>query len=97
MPPSRVACNNYTTAIRNLQNAQRVRHISVNLDRSAGLFNQIVTRDNLDSDAQFNVQGKQAERIIADYDLDNGYGSYLIGPDGHIAAINPSISNLITI
>ncbi len=95
--PSRVACNNYTTAIRNLQNAQRVRHISVNLDRSAGLFNQIVTRDNLDSDAQFNVQGKQAERIIADFDLDNGYGSYLIGPDGHIAAINPSISNLITI
>ena len=67
------------------------------LFRSAGLFNQIVTRDNLDSDAQFNVQGKQAERIIADYDLDNGYGSYLIGPDGHIAAINPSISNLITI
>ena len=35
--PSRVACNNYTTAIRNLQNAQRVRHIAVNLDRSAGL------------------------------------------------------------
>lgn len=38
-------------------------HIAINFDKSKGLFNEIVKRDNLDTAAQFNVQGEVASTI----------------------------------
>lgn len=73
---------------------QDVRHISVNFDDEPALFAEIAKRDGLDMTAQYHVEGAAAEKIISDYGLEKGYGSMLIGPDGRIAKLNPTASEL---
>ncbi|MDE7376969.1 MAG: SCO family protein, partial [Muribaculaceae bacterium] len=71
-----------------------LRHVSVNFDQEPALFAEIAKRDGLDMAQQFNVTGAQANNIASDYGLDHGFGSMLIAPDGRIAKVNPSLSEL---
>ncbi|WP_289738578.1 thioredoxin family protein [Paramuribaculum intestinale] len=68
--------------------------LSVNFDRSERLFREIVRRDNLSAENHIHVDGSQANRIIHDYRLTEGFKSLLIDPKGRIVATNPSIETL---
>ena len=68
--------------------------LSVNFDRSERLFREIVRRDNLSAENHIHVDGSQANRIIHDYRLTEGFTSLLIDPKGRIVAMNPSIETL---
>ncbi len=98
--PSRVAVNNYDTALRHRggnTSKNDIVHLSVNFDTSKDLFEAIVKADNLDASTQFNASGNFAKSIIGNFDLEHGYGSLLIDPYGKIIAVNPEISNLTAI
>lgn len=68
--------------------------LSVNFDRSERLFREIVRRDNLSAKNHIHVDGSQANRIINDYRLSEGFKTLLINPEGRIVAMNPSIETL---
>ena len=68
--------------------------LSVNFDRSERLFREIVRRDNLSAENHIHDDGSQANRIIHDYRLTEGFKSLLIDPKGRIVAMNPSIETL---
>lgn len=91
---SRVACNEYTTFEKNVQNKERFCLLSVNFDRNERLFREIVRRDNLNAKTQFNVQGDDAKEIKGTYHLNDGYKTFLIDPIGRIIATNPSTTKL---
>lgn len=93
---SRMSVNNYNNWMSNRQ-PENVDFLSVNFDKSERLFHEIVKRDGLNSDQQFNVSGNQAKQIIRDYHLDKGYGSILISPEGKIVAHNPTNGDLAKI
>ncbi|MCC8120281.1 MAG: redoxin domain-containing protein [Bacteroidales bacterium] len=90
---SRVQCNAYSAWVNDCHDA-KIHHVGVNFDQEPALFHEITRLDGLDKATQFNVSGSAADRIISDYQLAQGYGTMLIGPDGRIAAINPSTSDL---
>ena len=69
-------------------------HVSVNLDRSESVFNQIVTIDNLDRSAQFTTAQDMQDDIIKSWRLEDGYHSFLIDPNGVIIAIDPTAESL---
>ena len=69
-------------------------HVSVNLDRSESVFNQIVAIDNLDRSAQFTTAEDMQDDIIKSWRLEDGYHSLLIDPNGVIIAIDPTPETL---
>ena len=69
-------------------------HVSVNLDRSESVFNQIVAIDNLDRSAQFTTAQDMQDDIIKSWRLEDGYHSFLIDPNGVIIAIDPTPESL---
>ena len=69
-------------------------HVSVNLDRSESVFNQIVAIDNLDRSAQFTTAEDMQDDIIKSWRLEDGYHSFLIDPNGVIIAIDPTPESL---
>ena len=50
--------------------------------------------DSLNPVEQYNVRGNDAKEIEMKYQLDDGYGSLLIDPEGKIIAHNPTDSQL---
>lgn len=90
---SRQSVNDYTSWLRNNGNG-KIDLLSVNFDKSEGLFHEIVKRDGLISDMQFNVSGNTAYKIKDEFHLDNGYGSLLLDPSGKIIAHNPTREQL---
>ena len=91
---SRIACQQYSSFTRENQQEDEFCHISVNFDRSEALFNEIVKRDKLQAKTQYFAQGDKASRLMADYQLENGFNTYLIDPQGRIVAKNPSTQHL---
>ena len=91
---SRIACRQYSSFTRENQPENEFCHISVNFDRSETLFKEIVKRDRLHAETQYFAQGDKASRLMADYQLENGFSTYLIDPQGRIVARNPSIQHL---
>lgn len=89
---SRLKSNEYNAL--GLEANSNVECISINFDRSRRLFEEIVNRDRLNRDSQYHVSAKDADRIIRDFDLEDGYKSYLIGPNGRIMAVNPDTNYL---
>ena len=72
-----------------------LKHVSVNFDRSEGVFQAITRTDGTHSTTQLFCPEAQREAIIKNWHLDEaGYCSYLIGPDGDIAAVNPGREEL---
>ncbi len=91
---SRKTANDYTTWIDEDDINSKIDLLSVNFDKSEKLFHEIVRRDGLKEETQFNVSGNQASKIIDDFHLEQGYGSLLIDPSGQIVSHNPSRSEL---
>ena len=90
---SRKTTNDYTSWL-NSTGIKKVDLLSVNFDKSERLFQEIVKRDGLNEDMQFNVSGNLAKKIKDDFHLDHGYGTLLIDPSGQIVAHNPSIDEV---
>lgn len=90
---SRIDCSKYSTWI-NANAPENLRHLSVNFDEHPELWREIAKRDNLAENAQFNVSGSKAAKIISDFGLEHGYGSVLIAPDGKVIGFDPKISEL---
>lgn len=66
-------------------------HIGVNLDNNEMLFREIVHRDGLTSNTQFYAEKNRADRLKSAYHLDrDGFGAFLINPEGKIVAKNPT-------
>ncbi len=84
---SRLKSNQYNAL--GIEKNDHVERVSVNFDRSENLFKEIVSRDRLDPSSQFHVNDSQAEKLIRRFGLDDGFKSYLIGPDGRIESVNP--------
>lgn len=91
--PSRKSANDYTAWLR-ANPGKDLRLLSVNVDSSPDLFNEIVRRDSLIGATQYHVQGDTAAAIVNNYGLDKGLGSLLVSPDGKIVAHNPDKSYL---
>jgi len=64
-------------------------HVSVNLDRSEGVFNTIVALDDLNRSSQFCTSVDVQEGIIKSWRLDEGYHTFLLDADGMIVAVDP--------
>lgn len=72
-------------------------HVSVNLDRSASVFNGIVALDNLDRSAQFGTSLEAQDAIIKGWRLNEGFHSFLIDADGTIVAVDPDAKTLASV
>lgn len=68
--------------------------VSVNLDRSERLFNEIVRLDNLNATTQFHVSPAEAAALRSGYNLRDGFKSFLIDPEGRIVEMNPAASTV---
>lgn len=90
---SRQNVNDYTSWLKANGNS-KIDLLSVNFDKSERLFQEIVRRDGLNSEMQFNVSGNQAYKIKDEFHLDKGYGSILLDPSGKIIAHNPTREEL---
>ncbi len=80
----------------NLPRSRRpVAFVSVNFDESRSLVTEIAAIDGLDPSTIAQASGPAARRIIRDYDLSEGYDTFLIDPEGRIVSRNPSEDTLI--
>lgn len=90
---SRQSVNGYTAWL-NAHGNSKIDLLSINFDKSEKLFKEIVKRDGLIDEMQFNVSGNQARQIKDEFHLDDGYGSLLINPQGQIIYHNPTYEEL---
>ncbi len=90
---SRKSVNDYTAWLHANDNAN-VEMLSVNFDKSESLFREIVKRDGLDSEKNFNVKGVAARQIAEEFNLDKGFGAVLIAPNGRVVCVNPTLEQL---
>ena len=72
-------------------------HVSVNLDRSVSVFNNVVAIDNLNRSAQYSTSADLQDAIIKSWRLDEGYHSFLLDADGKIIAVDPDAKTLAQI
>ena len=73
-------------------------YLAVNLDRSQGLFDQIIALDNIDIKSQYHVSQDEQERIMNMWHQQpESLGSFLINPNGKIIQLNPSLEDLAAI
>lgn len=68
--------------------------ISINLDQSERLFNEIVANDCLSHEMQFHPDKMQMEQIVESYPDSEHTTSFLINSAGKIVAVNPEISTI---
>ena len=72
-------------------------HVSVNMDRSEGVFNSVVALDSLDRTAHFSTSQDAQDVIIKSWRLEDGYHSFLIDAQGKIIAIDPDYNQLASL
>lgn len=90
---ARLATKDYDDATREFPEEQFSR-VSVNIDSSRRLCNEIIRRDRLNADVQHHADDDQISTIMRDWHLYSGLRSFLIDPSGKIIAVNPSIPTL---
>lgn len=69
-------------------------HVSVNLDRSANVFNSVVALDDLDRLTHYTTSIEAQETVIKGWRLDEGYHSFLLDGEGKIIAVDPDEKTL---
>lgn len=75
--------------------AGNVEVVSVNLDRSERLMEEIVKIDNLDANSQFRIDNaSMAEYALQAYRMNGGLRTFVINPDGELVAADPSADDL---
>ncbi len=90
---SRIAAGQYSQ-FANSEREGQLALLSVNIDRNERLFREIVRRDGLKTETQFHVTPDVASDLIEKFDMSEGLQSFLIDPQGKIAAVNPTIQSL---
>ena len=94
-PESRMACKQHDLAA---ASSPKLHHLAVNLDRSKGLFDQLVVADQLHSESQFHLDADRHDEVTLAWRQQQGaYSSFLIDPDGKIAKVNPTDADLAQI
>lgn len=86
---SRIANLQYDRAVRSINELE---HVSVNFDRSEGVYRGIVRNDGLDKSSQF--YGGNEMSLYSRYGLNRGMKSLLLDPSGMIVAENPHPNDL---
>lgn len=94
-PQSRIAANEYNRVTLSLP-AGSLSLLSVNLDSSAALHREVVSRDRLTPEMQFHVEASKAERLVDAYNMRHGLRSFLIDPQGTVIAVNPTKEAIIS-
>lgn len=86
---SRAECNR-AKAIANAAAGTEVpvKHIGINMDEDADLFEALAQSDGLDAASQYNVSGDAARRVASAYGLHGNLGTLLLDKDGRILAVN---------
>ncbi len=91
-PDSRISNRQYDRAC---GTDGKVRHISVNLDRSGGVYDMTCRLDSLNPSSQFHCDSLQQQNVVREWRLDaSGYRSFLVDASGKIVAINPTVQML---
>ena len=73
---------------------ERYTHVSVNMDRSISVFNNVIALDNLDRSAQFFSSLETQDEIIKNWRLEESYHTFLLDASGMIIAIDPDEKTL---
>ena len=73
---------------------ERYTHVSVNMDRSISVFNNVIALDNLDRSAQFFSSLETQDEIIKNWRLEEAYHTFLLDASGMIIAIDPDEKTL---
>lgn len=89
--PSRLAAGQYDRFAHS-SSAGQVALLSVNLDSNERLYREIARIDGLNAESQYHAQGHQADQLIRRFQMTDGLQSFLVDPEGKIAAVNPSIT-----
>ena len=90
-PRSRIANKAYNDFAG--KRADDLKYVSVNFDPSSGVFEELIKVDGLSGSNQYHIDGMK-NRIFSDYNLRQGYASYLVAPDGVVVAMNPTVDEL---
>ena len=69
-------------------------HVSVNMDRSKSVFDNVIVLDNLDRSAQFFSSLETQDEIIKNWRLNEAYHSFLLDANGVIIAVDPDEKTL---
>ncbi|MCH5319482.1 MAG: redoxin domain-containing protein [Paramuribaculum sp.] len=88
---SRICVKDYEQSLSSVEEG-KLKIVSMNFDRSATLFREIVRIDNMNEETQYHVEDSEASDIIRAFDLSDGFKSFLIDREGRIVAVNPSIT-----
>ena len=72
-----------------------IEYIAVNMDRSQGLFEQLITVDMLDAHSQFYIEHDAQQKVIQQWrQQPDKFSSFLIDPQGFIVKANLNINDL---
>lgn len=78
--------------------AADVEYVAVNMDRSQGLFEQLVSADGLEPSHQFHVAIEQQDKIMEQWRQQRDeFSSFLVSPEGLIVKINPTATDIANI
>lgn len=93
-PVSRIAAVDYDSLTDKLPETAHFRLLSVNLDKSREVYEEIAETDNLSEGTQIHVNLTDNRRLESDYHLAATRNAYLVNPEGIIVAVNPSASEV---
>lgn len=69
--------------------------VSISLDQYASVYNAVVKQDRLDTHTCYRADNSESESLFRNYDLKNGFATYLIDHEGMIVAKNMAVKELI--
>ncbi|MDR0413729.1 MAG: thioredoxin family protein [Dysgonamonadaceae bacterium] len=67
---------------------KNLRLISISLDENPSVFQGVIKADRLDKATQFNIADRTKSGLLGQHCLKNGFGNWLIGPNGVIVETN---------
>ena len=76
------------------ENSKLISLVSVNFDKTEGLFDEILKKDKLENKSHYFEQDGKNSEVYKKYHLNSGYSSFLISREGRIIAINPTKQEL---
>ena len=79
-----------------LQNTDRIKMISVSMDRYESVFRAAVEQDQLKSDLCYVETDGRTSEIFKEFGLRDGFANYLIDSDGMIVAKNVTAEELVS-
>lgn len=77
-----------------IENHDRIKMISVSMDKHESIFKAAIRQDALNPEYCFNETGGKHSEIFKEYDLKKGFANYLIDSRGMILAKNVSVDDL---